>query len=793
MLLDQIEKHRVRVLLNRVNRWRDRMRAMSDEELQNQTAILREQLAKGKTLEQILPRAYATVREADYRILGLFPYDVQVMGAIVLHKGYIAEMKTGEGKTLTATMPLYLNALEGKGAMLVTPNGYLAERDETQLAPVYEWLGLTVSTAFRKLSDSKGQSEKKISAAEKRSWYNSDIIYTTASGLAFDFLFNNLETEKANQYLRPFNYAVIDEVDEVLLDEAESPFVVANSPTVLSNLYQAADDFVTSLIPKRDYRLKRRDNAVWLTYHGVRKAEAYFRINNLYDASSREIYRHIALALRAHFFLKNGHDYLVTDGKVVLLDEADGRLKKGIKVSTGLHQAIEQKEHVDLTENQRTAASITFPSLFGLFNKVSGMSGTVKVSEEEFINVYNMKVIQIPTNKPVIRRDLPDKIFVTTADKLMAAINQTIAFHKIGRPVLLVAGSVENSEIISELLLNHGIVHNVLNAFNESREAAMIREAGQQGAVTVATNMAGRGTDIKLGKGVKEKGGLAVIGTEMLSERVKLQLAGRAGRQGDPGTSQFYISLEDKYISQASTARFKNYYRHLIAKKNDGKPIIQLHGPRIRFSLLMLQNRVSSNAEEARKQTNKYETTMKLQRKSFHEIREHVITSKNLEQTVQRWIDEGIDELLKRNSQKSLNEIHNMINRHFTYNDIEIPQPILSNPKQLKEFLKKLSNQILTQKRVQLINEEQLNRFYRKALLAAMDEGWTDQVDYLTKLKAYIDGWGAMGRDPGYIYQVRAFNQFEQMLREVKINTINKLLLSTIGINEKQQLIVSFN
>jgi len=458
---------KVKHTLAKVNALASEMRGMSDEELKHQTVLLKKELANGKTVDDILPQAFATIREADYRILGMFPYDVQVMGAIVLNQGNIAEMKTGEGKTLTATMPLYLNALTGKGAMLLTPNGYLAQRDKEQLQPVYEWLGLTVSLGFE-----TDDQEKKTTPAIKRSWYNADITYTTASSLAFDYLFNNLATRREDQYLRPFNYVIIDEVDAILLDEATSPFVVSSRPTVQSNLYGLADEFVHTLHPKIDYKLNEDQDAVWLTLHGIRQAQRFFRVPDLFVSETREIYRHIALALRAHFIMKNGHDYLVSEGEVVLLDEANGRLKRGVKVNTGLHQAIEAKEHVDLTPNQQVAASITFPSLFGLFNKISGMSGTAKNDEHEFFEVCKMRVIQIPTRKPVIRRDYPEEIYVTTRQKLIHALDEAIELHQAGRPILLVAGSVENSEIISELLLDRGIPHNVLNAFNEIGRAS---------------------------------------------------------------------------------------------------------------------------------------------------------------------------------------------------------------------------------------------------------------------------------------------------------------------------------
>lgn len=783
------ERYKIRRTLKKVNRFAPTMRKMSDEQLQHQTEILRQQVKAGKTLDQILPQAYATVREADYRILGLYPYDVQVMGAIVMNQGYIAEMKTGEGKTLTATMPLYLNGLMHKGAFLVTPNDYLAERDETNLAPVYNFLGLTVTTAFRKKTDKRTSS---VSPKEKRSWYNSDIVYMTSDGFAFDYLFSNLAGNKEGQFFtKPFNYALIDEVDMILLDGATSPFVVSSAPRVLSTMYGLTDRFVDLMVPKLDYIVKQRRQAVWLTYHGIRKAERYFRISDLFDLKNRELYRHICLALRAHYFMRRDHDYVVRDGKVILLDESNGRLMNGIQVDSGIQQAVEQKEGVKVTPLHKTAASVTYPSLFGMFNKISGMSGTAKTNENEFINTYNMKVVTIPTNKPVIRKDLSERIYLTTSDKLLDAMNKVVELHKIGRPVLLVAGSVENSEIISELLLNKGIPHNVLNAYNASREAAMVKDAGQKGAVTVATNMAGRGTDIKLSDEVRKLGGLAVIGTEMLPERVRLQLAGRAGRQGDPGSSQFYISLEDSFITGAMTGRFQKYYRHKVAQRRAGKQITQLHGPRIHFSLWMLKNRVADQEESERTQTNKYEITLRLQRETFYDERNRVVNSNSLQTMTDNWIDQGISYLLeKRNSWDSVN-LKRLINHHFTYDAVQLPNHFEKDD-QIAHYLKDLSKQILDQKAEKLITKKQLNEFYRKCLLGALDTEWTDQVDYLTKQRAYVRSWGMAGRSPDYVYNDRAYNAYKKMLKRAKMRAVDNLMLSTISLNKKNQLIVSF-
>lgn len=787
MITEKIQLHQVKKVLRQVNRWAPRMRQMSDQQLKAETTVLRRKIKEGQSLAHILPEAYATVREVDYRLLGEFPYDVQVMGAIVLNQGSIAEMKTGEGKTLTATMPLYLNALSGKGAMLVTTNNYLSQRDKESLAPVYQWLGLTISNGF--LPEG---SKEKATPQLKRKWYAADIVYTTASTLAFDYLFNNLAGSKDKQFMRPFNYVVIDEVDAVLLDEAQSPFVVATSPSLQSNLYQIADSFVKVLVPKKDYTIRKNDQLCWLTYKGVKKAERFFKIGDLFSERYRELYRHIVLALRAHLFMRRDHDYVVLGGKVILLDEQDGRLKEGVQLSTGIQQAIETKEGVKVTTINKTAASITYPSLFGLFKKVSGMSGTAKVNEGEFLDTYNMRVVTIPTRKPVIRKDYAPRIFLTTADKLLAAISDALRIHRSGRPILLVTGSVENSEIVSELLLNYGIAHNVLNAFNAAKEAAIVKDAGQEGAVTVATNMAGRGTDIKLGPGIKEKGGLAVIGTEMLPPRIKLQLAGRSGRQGDPGSSQFFVSLEDKYIAQASTTRQRKHYRRLLKQKKKGRNIVELHSPLIRASLKMLQDRVESNGVLTRAMTNKYANAMNLQREHFYEQRKKIVAQKDLQGKVDQLIDTVIaDDVIQEKNWNQL-KLKKLINKDFSYDYHHLP-PDLHSQGAVNKYLHHVAHTVLAEKKKILINEKQKNMFYRQVILNSLDACWLDEVGFINDLRVYASNWGFSGRVPDYLYQKTAYDQFVKMLHQEKISIVRNLLLSTIYINDKGQLIVVFN
>lgn len=796
MFKDLFENRYLKRKLNQVNSFAPRMRQMNDEELQGQTAKLKARLKNGETLEQILPEAYATIREADYRILGLFPYDVQVMGAIVLNQGDIAEMKTGEGKTLTATMPLYLNALTGKGAMLVTPSEYLAERDETQLEPVYRFLGMTVALSFKRTVSERKYLEKNPDEkpSTKRDWYRADILYTVGSMFAFDYLFDGLNADKKSRSTRqPFNYALVDEVDAVLLDGATTPFVVASQPKMLSNLYELIDSFVVTLIKDRDFKIKFDLGELWLTYRGIQRAEHYFRLDDLFNNDSREIYRHIMLSLRAHYFMRRGRDYLVVDNKVQLLDETDGRIKKGIKVGTGLHQAVEVKEHVPLTANMMTTASVTYPQLFGQFDKISGMSGTAKVDEREFIETYAMRVVKIPTNKPTIRKDYAPKLYLTTPEKLNQAINDVVRIHQEGRPVLLVAGSVENSEIISELLLNLGIPHNVLNAFNSVKEVPIVKAAGQMGAVTVATNMAGRGTDIKLGPGVAAKGGLAVIGTELLPYRVEEQLAGRAGRQGEPGTSLFYASLEDDLIAQHSSPRMKKYYRRQIRKRQHGKKEKELSHWNIRFSVNQLRRRVSGEEELARSEIEKNDYAMRLQKYYLDQIQETIMEKEHLEEMVGKWLDLGINDYLGEKKRWSKYDIRMLINEHLTYDAVKIPDELVNNPQEIRKFLQDICRDNLVQKyKVLGNNPKLLNQFYKKAMIDSLNGCWTMQMDYLMTLRSRLQPFSNAGHDPDYLYQRAGFKSYQELIKQAHMKALQNLILSDVKLDKKKKLQVIY-
>ena len=542
--INTIKLRRLRKKLAKINALEESMSRLSDEELKNKTEEFKNRLRTGETLEDILIEAFAAIREADRRILGMFPFDVQVLGALALHEGTIVEMKTGEGKTLTATLPLYLNALEGKGTILVTTNDYLARRDAIDMGEVYRFMGLTVGVGVF-------DDDEEVDSNRKKKIYSSDILYTTSTALGFDYLIDNLAGNVEDKFLRSFNYVIVDEADAVLLDSAQTPLIIAGSPRVQSNLYDTADQFIRTLRKEQEFKFLKDEKIIFLTDEGIRYAEKYFNISNLYGEEYFELNRHINLALRAHYLFKKDIDYVVTDDAVELLDNRTGRILEGTRLQSGIHQAIETKEKVKKSKDSRAIASVTYQSLFNMFPKLSGMTGTGKIAENELISTYGVSVVVLPTNTPIQRLDYSDKIYTTLPEKLFATLEFVKELYEKQQPILLISGTVDIAEIYSRMLLQEGIPHNVLTAKNIAKEALIIAEAGQKGAVTVATSLAGRGTDIKLGKGVAELGGLAVIGTErMPNSRIDWQLRGRAGRQGDPGLSQFFVSLEDTLRSK---------------------------------------------------------------------------------------------------------------------------------------------------------------------------------------------------------------------------------------------------
>lgn len=582
------------------------METLSDEKLKSLTTDFKLRLSCGESLDEILPEAFAAMREAAHRVLGLFAYDVQILGAITLHNGNIAEMKTGEGKTLTAIFPAYLNALTGKGVIVITSNEYLAKRDAEEMQGVFKFMDVTICAGLE-------DDENKMT---KHEIYNHDIVYTTQSTLGFDYLFDNLANRKEDKFLREFNYAIIDEIDAVLLDSAQMPLIIAGSPKVQSNLYPVVQKFVETLEEGIDYK-KDEDDNVWYLNEGIRKSEQYFNVENLYDDSHYYLVKILNLVLKVNVNMTLDKDYVVKDNKIKLLDKETGRILEGITLKNGQHQALEAKENVPLSNENRSIASITYQNLFKLFKKISGMSGTAKVAEQEFIETYNLKVVWIPTNKPVIRIDRKDKIYATLPEKIIAILEFVKKIHATGQPLLIVSGSVQATDLYSALLLNEGIAHSVLNAHNAVKEAEIISEAGELNNVTVATSMAGRGTDIKLGKGVLELGGLVVVGTErMSSKRMDQQLSGRSGRQGEPGLSQFFVSLEDELLVKQGP-RWLEKYRN--KKYNSIDEVIPVELNRRKFGSVVefAQQASDDNGKQSRGIIAQYDESVKIQRKKY--------------------------------------------------------------------------------------------------------------------------------------------------------------------------------
>ncbi|MGT2817403.1 accessory Sec system translocase SecA2 [Streptococcus gordonii] len=783
---------RLKKILAKIKSFEKEMSSLSDLDLQKKTVEFKKRLADGENLDQLLPEAYAVVREADKRILGLFPYDVQVMGAIVLHEGNIAEMATGEGKTLTATMPLYLNALSGQGAMLVTPNSYLALRDAEEMGPVYRFLGLTIETAVR------ADESKPLETKEKRRIYQADILYTTNSALGFDYLIENLAENKKNQFLREFNYVIIDEIDSILLDSAQTPLIISGAPRVQSNFYDMMDTLVQTLYEDEDYCYDDEKNEVWLTQKGIREAESFLGLNHLFSKENQELVRHLNLALRAHTVYKKDQDYVVRQSKneaeVVLLDRATGRLMELTRLQGGQHQAIEAKEHVKLTQETRAMASITYQNLFKLFRKLSGMTGTGKVVESEFLETYSMSVIKIPTNRPVIRRDYPDQIYQTLPEKVFASLDEVKHYHAKGNPLLIFTGSVEMSEIYSSLLLREGIAHNLLNANNAAREAQMIAESGQFGAVTVATSMAGRGTDIKLGPGVAELGGLVVIGTErMENHRIDLQIRGRSGRQGDPGISKFFISLEDDLLKKWGPDWIKNFYRDYSSEDFENNPIL-LKQRRFKRLVSRAQKASESNAKLSRRLTLEYAQSMKIQRELTYAERNRLLEDTNeMEEEVNRVLEYVIQQVAYEQSFENRADFYRFILHHFSNRAERIPQEFnIHSPKEVSYLLQSIAEQELLEKKSYLKSDKLYSQFQRLAILKAIDENWVEQVDYLQQLRTALSGQHFSMKNPLVEYYQEAYDGFEYMKERMKHQIVKNLLMSELALNPKGEVVMYF-
>ena len=792
MIKNHFQIQRLKKILAKVKSFESEIAGLSDADLRKKTQEFKERLAAGETLDDLLPEAYAVVREADKRVLGMFPYDVQVMGAIVLHEGNVAEMATGEGKTLTATMPLYLNALSGQGAMLVTTNTYLALRDAQEMGQVYRFLGLTIEAAV--IADESGN----LTPKQKRLIYQADIVYTTNSALGFDYLIENLAENKDSQYLSPFNYVIIDEIDSILLDSAQVPLVISGAPRVQSNFYSIMDTFITTLKEDEDYHYDDEKNEVWLTSKGILAAESFLDLEHLFSKENQELVRHLNLALRAHKLYKKDKDYVVRQGdkeaEVVLLDRATGRLLEMTRLQGGQHQAIEAKEHVKLTEETRAMASITYQNLFRLFRKISGMTGTGKVVESEFMETYSMSVIKIPTNQPVIRQDLPDQLYQTLPEKVLASLDEVKHYHAQGNPLLIFTGSVEMSEIYSSLLLREGIAHNLLNANNAAREAQIIAESGQKGAVTVATSMAGRGTDIKLGPGVADLGGLVVIGTErMENQRIDLQIRGRSGRQGDPGISKFFISLEDDLLRKWGPDWLKKLYKDYSTEEVQQHPV-QLGQRRFRRLVAKAQRASESSAKMSRRMTLEYAQCMKIQREITYAERNRLIQAEErIDEEISRVLSQVIHQAAYEQSYETRADLYRFILDHFSYHAERIPYDFdIYSPEKIAELLQDIAEQELQAKKAYLKSDKLFTHFQRVSVLKAIDENWVEQVDYLQQLKTALSGQHFSMKNPLVEYYQEAYDGFEYMKERMKQQIVKNLLMSELALNPKGEVIMYF-
>ena len=761
-------------ILNKVKQHTEDTKRLSDEALAGKTIEFKKRLANGETLDDLLPEAFAVICEADKRILGTYPYDVQILGGIAMHLGYLAEMNTGEGKTLTATLPLYLNALDGKGAILVTANEYLAQRDAMEMGPVYEFMGLSIATGVR-----TGE-EEGFTNDEKKEIYASDIVYTTHGVLGFDYLFNNLVKSAEERFMRDLHYVIIDEADSVLLDGAQTPLVISGSPRVQSNLYELADFFVTTLEEGRDYETEERK--VWLTKKGVDYAERFFRIDNFYGEEFFEINRHVTLALRAHILFEKTKDYMISkDNELVLLDSGSGRMMAGVKLRGGQHQALEVKEKLKVSQENRSVASVTFQNLFLLFDKMAGMSGTMDDAKDELLDVYGKKVVVIPPNRPMQRKDLPDLYFKDAKSQVESAMKAVLDIHAKEQPVLIVVSTIRQTEMISDILLEHSIAHNVLNANNAFWEADIIKEAGRRNAVTVSTSMAGRGTDIKLGEGVYDLGGLAVIGVgRMGNVRQERQARGRAGRQGDPGFSRFYVSLQDEVVKNSGYPQLDQYIegKRFITKRKTKKLIHTAQALDEEYAVV------------ARKQSVGYDQVLKRQRNLIYDMRNALLDGEEINKSkVLDIAEKNIKLFLKAHPKPDIKDVNRYILDHISYRlDGTADRIDLTNRFEIEEYLMKLVSRGIEMQCRQLRGTEMLSEFIKIAILNAIDETWIEQVDYLQQLQSAVAGRSTAQRNSLFEYREEGLESFRKMQETVWDRIMKNVLLGSFFYDKKKQM-----
>lgn len=755
------------------------MNGLSDEALKAKTEEFKDRVAKGASLDDLLIEAFAVVREAAKRVLGLYPYKVQLMGGISLHEGNISEMKTGEGKTLTSTMPVYLNALSGEGVHVVTVNEYLASRDAHEMGQLFEFLGLTVGLNLNSLSKD-----------EKREAYAADVTYSTNNELGFDYLRDNMVLYREQMVQRPLNFAVIDEVDSILVDEARTPLIISGQAAKSTKLYIQANGFVRQLKQEEDFTYDVKTKAVQLTEEGMTKAEKAFGIENLYDISHVALLHHINQALKAQFVMQNDVDYVVEEGQVVIVDSFTGRLMKGRRYSDGLHQAIEAKEGLEIQNESMTLATITFQNYFRMYKKLSGMTGTAKTEEEEFRNIYNMQVVAIPTNRTIARDDRADLVYRSMEGKFRAVVEEVKQRYDLGQPILVGTVAVETSELLSQLLKKKGVPHHVLNAKNHEKEAEIIENAGHRGSVTIATNMAGRGTDIKLGEGVRELGGLAVIGTERHeSRRIDNQLRGRSGRQGDPGITQFYLSMEDELMRRFGSENMMNMMDRL--GMDDTQPI---QSKIVSRAVESAQKRVEGNNFDARKQLLQYDDVLRQQREVIYKQRFEVLDSDNLREIVEKMLKSTIERAVAMYTPKdeveedwNLEGILDYMNANILQEDeLTIGDLRRKDPEEMAEFIYTKAHAHYDTKEEEF-GQEQMREFEKVILLRAVDTKWMDHIDAMDQLRQGIHLRAYGQNDPLREYQMEGFAMFENMIASIEEDVAKYIMKAQIRNNLERQ------
>ena len=789
------EVKRIKPLVDQIEALRPTMQALSDEDLRNKTTEFKERLSKGETLDDLLPEAFAVVREADKRVLGMEPYRVQLIGGIILHQGRIAEMKTGEGKTLVATLPAYLNALEGKGVHIITVNDYLAHRDAEEMGQVHRFLGLTCGWILNSMDND-----------ERRAQYACDITYVTNNEDGFDYLRDNMVIYKEQLVQRELHYAIIDEVDSVLIDEARTPLIISGQSGKSTKLYEVCDILarqlergeasgevtkMTAIMGEEitetgDFIVNEKDKVVNLTEQGVHKVENFFHIENLADPENLEIQHNIILALRAHNLMFRDRDYVVKDDEVLIVDEFTGRIMPGRRYSDGLHQAIEAKEHVKVKRESKTLATITFQNFFNKYAKKSGMTGTALTEEKEFREIYGMDVVEIPTNRPVIRKDLDDAVYMTKKEKFRAVVEEIKAAHEKEQPVLVGTITIETSELLSSMLKKQGIKHNVLNAKFHELEAEIVKDAGIHGAVTIATNMAGRGTDIKLDDKAKEAGGLKIIGTERHeSRRIDNQLRGRSGRQGDPGESRFYISLEDDLMRLFGSESLMNTFRKLGVAENE-----QIEHKMLSSAIEKAQKKIESNNYGIRKNLLEYDQVNNEQREIIYKERRRVLDGENMRDSVYKmiadFVDNTVDMCISDEQDRedwNLTELDTLLLPVIPLPKVELPEHLKKN--QLKQLLKEQATKLYESKEAEFPEAEQLRELERVIVLKVVDRKWMDHIDDMEQLRQGI-GLQAYGqKDPLVEYKMSAYEMFNAMTASIQEDTLR--LLYHVRVEQKAE------